>query len=220
MSERWRKVGEFRNELSLAVGLTDAVTGGQPVGDVDVTITGVDEQPVRNRSGYYLFFDLPAEERTVTVDGGEQYQNASTLVELDPSSHDPGEATELTLEPTTAYQFPAGVTRVRGTVFEKQPNGDLVPVPGADVSVVGHTRTVRTNDAGEFVYYFDVENVDVVHADTDNDSTTPKVRVYRPGGSDPEFTFDPDPSDSQSGFSDSFPVEVGRLTTHDLVYEP
>lgn len=218
MSESGRKVGEFTKELSLAVGLIDSVTDGQPAGDFEVEIDGVDEQPVRNRSGYYLFFDLPAEELTVTVDGGNRYQDASTSEDL--STHDTGEAVELTLEPTTAYQFPAGVTHVRGTVFEKEPNGELVPIPGADVSVVGPSRTFRTTESGEFVYYFDVKKDEVVHADIDNDSATPKVRVYRPGGSDPEFVVDPNPSDSQPGFERSFPIEVGRLTTQDLIHEP
>lgn len=211
MSERWRKVDELSRDLALAVDLTDEVTGGQPAGEFAVRVEEADERPVRNPSGYYLFFDLPEAELTVAVDGGDRYHDASRKVDLEPAggARDPGDAVELTLAPTPSYRFPAGLTRVRGTVLD----GSTV-VPGADVSVAGHQRTVTATDAGEFVYYFDVDRSDVTRDDVDNDNE--KERVYRPGGADPEFVVDGAPGQMRR----SVVVEVGRLTTRDLNYQP
>lgn len=206
MPEGWRQVDSFTRDLSLAVQLTDGVVGGRPVGNPTVRVQGVDEEPFRNRSGYFLFFDLPEEEVTVTVDGGDSYFDASQKVPLDPAAsdtHDTGEAVELTLEPTPSYQFPAGLTRVRGTVWDGSSR-----LSGVTVSVDSSSRSTTTTAAGEFVYYFD----DIDRANISVESSTGD-RLYRPGGSDPTFVVDGGPP---GGFSQSVRVEVGRLTIEDL----
>lgn len=226
MSEGWRKVDELSRDLALAVRVTDAVTGGQPVGNPEVRIQGVDERPARNLSGYYLFFDLPEEEVTVTVDAGDEYHDASTKADLDPTSddfQDPGEATGIALEPTPAYQFPAGLTRVRGTLLKTAGNQSM-PVPGAEITVLAppgqnqsDMRTVRTTDAGEFVYYFDdIDSSEVVRPVVDG--VKKDKRVYRPGGSDPVFEVTAGGSLGQ--IQRSVTVEVGRLTTQNLNFQP
>jgi hypothetical protein len=53
-----------------------------------------------------------------------------------------------TLQPTTAYPFPAGSTLVRGTVFA---NG--VPLAGAKVQRVGDDLSYPTGDDGGFVLF-------------------------------------------------------------------
>lgn len=213
MPEGWREVSSVSMDLSLAVRLTDGVVGGRPSGMQTVRIEESDEEPIQNASGYYLFFDLPATSLTLTVDGGTQYQDVSTSVDLDPTggARDPGEPKEVTLEPTTAYEFPPGLTRVRGTVRD-----DSGPVAGATVLVTDHTRSVETSADGEFVYYFDsVTQADVVRHDPNpKDPANPVERRYKPKGSHPEFVVDGDPGT----FSESVVVEVGTLTTHDLVY--
>ena len=216
MSE-WRRVAGFSRDLSLAVGVRDGVVGGDPVGDVRVRVEESDERPIRNRSGYYLFFDLPQEPVTVTVDGGDRYRDASTTVTLDPAAadtHDAGEAVEVSLEPTPAYPFPAGLTRVRGTLLDGE-----TPVGGATVGVTDHPQTVTTTDAGEFVYYFDaVDPADVERVDPDPTDDDPGKRLYRPSGSDPTFEVSDSPDGSLAGFQTSLEVRVGTLTSHDLTY--
>jgi hypothetical protein len=54
-----------------------------------------------------------------------------------------------TLQPSTAYPFPAGSTLVRGTVFA---NG--VPLAGATVHSVAAELQYLTGDDGEFVLFF------------------------------------------------------------------
>ncbi|WP_380677735.1 hypothetical protein [Salinigranum sp. GCM10025319] len=216
MSE-WRRVAGFSRDLSLAVAVTDGVVGGAPVGDVRVRIEESDVRPIRNPSSYYLFFDLPQESVTVAVDGGGRYRDASTTVNLDPAAtdtHDAGEAVEVSLEPTPAYPFPAGLTRVRGTLLDGE-----TPVEGATVGVTGHSRTVTTTDAGEFVHYFDaIASADVEWVDPDPTDDEPGRRLYRPGGSDPTFEVSDSPDGSLGGFQTSVEVRVGTLTTHDLTY--
>lgn len=210
-------VDEFTRHLTLAVRVTDEVTGGQPVGDPEVQVRGVDEQPTRNPSGFSLFFDLPEEELTVTVDGGDLYHDASEPVDLDPSSpggaRDPGNAVEVSLSPTPVYPFSEGLTRVRGTLLDGSS-----PVPGADISVVGNSRTTRTTDAGEFVYYFDdIDSNEIVRADVDGDNRD--ERVYRPSGADPVFEVTRSQGQPQT-IQRSVTVEVGKRTTRDLNFQP
>lgn len=199
MREGWRHVGTVEHDLSLAVRLTDGVVGGRPVGDPTVRVDGVDEVPYENRSGYHLFFDLPATTVTVRVDGGHRYQDVSRSVPVDPSgSFDPGTAEEFVLEPTTRYSFPAGLTRVRGRVFD---GGS--PVPDATVSVTGFSRSIQTTDIGEYVYYFN--EVSHTHVEFDQSSGN---RYLKPGGSHPEFTV----SWSSGSFNVPVKVRPGRRT--------
>lgn len=211
MSEGWQRVDELGRELALAVELTDAVSGGRATGDPAVRVAEVDERPVRNRSGYYLFFDLPEIAVTLEVDGGDRYRDASTTVDLAADSFDRGEAVQLPLEPTPAYPFPAGLTRVRGTVLDGG-----ATVGGATVSVDGHSRTVETTDAGEFVYYFEdvtAEAIDLVDPKPDDD-TNLVTRYYKPGGAHPTFHVDGPPGT----FDQSVKVEAGTVTAEALRY--
>lgn len=215
MAEGWRRVEDVSRTLSLAVQLTDGVVGGRPRGDFRVRVDGVDERPHRNPSGYYLFFDLPPEEVTVTVDGRDRFRDAAESVNLDPTdddTHDPGDALEVVLEPTAAYPFPSGLTRVRGTVRDT----DDTPVPGATVTVADHDRSLETGESGEFFYYFDgVVDDDIVRRDPLPDDPTNVVnRLYRPGGADPTFVVDGPPGHLEQ----SVEVAVGTLTTWDLTY--
>lgn len=216
MSESWRKVGDLSRSLSLAVRVTDGVTGSRPVHEPEVRVREVAERPARNLSGYHLFFDLPDEEVTVTAKGGDRYHDASTTVDLDPegdSVHDPGDAVELALVPTPSYEFPAGLTRVRGTVFDGS-----TAVPGAEVTVAGHSQTTTTTGAGEFVYYFDdVDSSEIVRADIDGDNG--EERVYRPSGSDPVIEVSR-PQGQPQAIQRSVTVEVGKRTTRNLNFQP
>jgi len=214
MSEDWRRVEQFTRDLALAVRPVDVVAGGRPAGDLRVRVEGEAERPVRKPDGHYLFFDLPPAEVTVAVDGGDRYRDATKTVTLDPDAEDaqdPGQAVEVSLAPSAAYPFPPGLTRVRGTVRD----GDT-PVSGADVSVANVSRTFETTDAGEFVYYFDdVDADDVERWDPDpDDPDNPVERLYKPGGSHPQFVVDGPPGRVRR----SVRVEVGTLTTTDLEY--
>lgn len=212
MADDWEYATSVSFDLALAVHLTDSVTDGPPVGDPVVRVDEADDPPTRTRGGYYVFTQLPDEEVTVTVDAGDQYQDASQSVDLDPAggARDPGNPVEFSLDPTPAYQFPSGLTRVRGTVFD-----GTDPVSGATVTVADHSLTVETTDAGEFVYYFDVAAEDVVRYDPDpKDPANPVERRYRPDGSHPEFVVDGDPGT----VTENVVVEVGTCTTHDLHY--
>lgn len=211
MSERWQRVDGLTRDLALAVELTDGVTGGRPVGEPSVRVEASDAEPYRNRSGYYLFFDLPEETVTVLVDGGDRYRDATISVDLGAEDFDVGEAASLTLEPTPAYQFPTGLTLARGTVLDGE-----VPVADATVSVADHDRTVTTTAAGEYVYYFDeVSGDDIERVDPEPDDDTNVVtRYYKPDGAHPTFHVDGSPGT----FDQDVKVEVGQATVQNLRY--
>lgn len=212
MADRWEYASTVSFDLSLAVHVTDGVTGGPPVVDPTVRVEESDERPVRTPSGFYVFADLPEAEVTVTVDAGDQYQVATESADLDPAggARDAGDALEVSLTPTPAYEYPTGTTLVRGTVFD----GDT-PVADATVTVTGQDLVVETTEAGEFAYYLDIDPDDIVRYDPDEkDPANPVERRYKPSGSHPEFVVDGDPGK----LTEDVVVEVGTTTTHDLNY--
>lgn len=80
------QVARHTTTVSLAVKLTDAPTGGWPVAEVGIAIEDSDAKPVVSRTGYLLFLDIdveldrPDDPVTVSVDGGDHYQDASRKV--------------------------------------------------------------------------------------------------------------------------------------------
>lgn len=211
MNEGWQRIDGLSRELALAVELKDPVRGGRPRGDPAVSAAEADDPPYRNRSGFYLFFDLPETSVTVEVDGGDLYRDRSKTVDLTAASFDRASAVSVSLDPTPGYPFPAGLTRVRGTVLDGE-----ATVAGASVSVENHSRTVETTEAGEFVYYFDdVSQDDIERFDPKpKDDTNVVTRYYKPGGAHPTFHVD----GPAGAFDQSVKVEVGQLTTRDLTY--
>lgn len=111
-------VATHTTTLSLAVKLIDATTGEWPVGVRRVLVEDTDAKPVPSRTGFLLFLDLnvtlddPDDPVTVSVDGGENYQDASREVivsEDDPAVpegveviHPLSPVVEFELTPSTA----------------------------------------------------------------------------------------------------------------------
>lgn len=204
------KVGSFTTTLSLAVEVTDAVTGGRPAGSPEVSLAGVDAEPVVNRSGYHLFFDLEADAVTVRVDGGERYADAERA---DVPTFDPGPGFDATdpadlpvetveLRPTPAYEFPAAATVVRGTVRD----AGGAPVAGATVTVEGVDRTTTSTDAGEYVLFF---------ARPFDDGVGVSDGSVRVDGSNPTVTASHGVYGTTSA---TFAVPEGSLTSRDLAF--
>lgn len=162
--------------LSLAVRLTDAFSGGRPVGRPRVRIAERDSAPIRTPGGHWVFLDEPAGSVTLEVDAGDRYfdetREGVDVVSLPDESVDPRDPSTLPvvdveLLPSPAYRFPAGLTRLRGRVEA----ADGTPIAGATLSVPGLAPETRSTDDGEFVLYFpDLGEEDVYEpADEDDD---------------------------------------------------
>ena len=133
--------------LSLAVLLTDEVTGRAPAGSFQVLLKERrpeqrrGQEPIRNQSGFFCFLDIPDGNYTIVVEPGAE----SRLYSLRPAGGGPGSTdrvarspcpcgplepvVELTLSPTPSYRFSSNATLVRGTVL----NNGIPPAPGAVV---------------------------------------------------------------------------------------
>jgi len=94
-------------KLSLAVFLLDDYSGGMPIGEVNVSLKGIEEKPIKNPGSYYLFLNLPGDTYTVWVRSGHYFAGESgtiDIAELDPA--DP--VVSITLKPDPSYPFPPG----------------------------------------------------------------------------------------------------------------
>jgi hypothetical protein len=138
----------FTTRLSLAVSLIDEYTGKQPIGQVKVFLEGQESKNVKNRSGYYLFLDLPGNEYQVRVEA-EYYFAGGTAVNL-PDLDPKNPVKQLKLKPRPCYPFSHGTTLIRGMVRDIEENA----VPGAAVEITGKNVSNISTEKGEFVLYF------------------------------------------------------------------
>jgi hypothetical protein len=142
-------IGTSTTKLSLAVYLIDDYTGRGIGGNLDVSIKGRSAIPIRNPSGYYLFFDLPAGSHTVQVKGGEHYFDQEEMVrpadldELNP-------VVNIDLKPAPSYSFPSTATLIRGHLEDSLGRG----IPEAVLRIKGSDTRTMTTDNGEFLIYF------------------------------------------------------------------
>lgn len=214
---RGTRLGGFATTVSLVVDLVDGFTGRGPLGDPRVALEGSDATPIRNPSGYRVFTGLPAGPVTVVVDGGERYLDERRTgvgaidlsdpgTDVDPSDPSTLPLVRIELAPSPAYRFPAGSTRVRGSVSD--PDGD--PVAGADLSVRDHGASTRTDANGEFVLFF----ADVTGADVRTAGDRTLITV---DGGDPTIDVDHPGLGTTSA---TVAVEEGTLTVHDIGYPP
>lgn len=127
---------------SLVVALVDPlIAGGQPIGALGVRLRGRREQPVRNRSGYHVFTDLPPGNYRVEIDPSQTdaylgevmpAPPALPVAVVDPPGRYPRGAPLVTvrLRPRVTYPFAATASLARGMVRK-----GVVPLAGTTVSV-------------------------------------------------------------------------------------
>ncbi|MEF8776136.1 MAG: hypothetical protein V5A43_06495 [Haloarculaceae archaeon] len=152
--------------LAFAVRLVDRFTGDEPSDGVTIEAASIDASPVKNPSGYHLFFDLEPSEVTLVVDGGDRYVDHRCHVVLEPEDAAAGEAPDegeppthvvtdpsdplvVSLSPTPAYAFPTTSTVLRGHVRD----GAGEPVEGASVSLRAFDPVVETTGTGEYALW-------------------------------------------------------------------
>ena len=139
-------------KLSMAVYPIDDYSNGGIIGDVEISLKNQNVKPVRNPSGYYLFFDLSDGSYTVQVTNTIYYfdeENVNVNVQLaDLDAQNP--VVNITLKPKPPYPFPSSATLIRGFLQDSQHKG----VSGAVIKVRGSDIQTRTAENGEFVIYF------------------------------------------------------------------
>ncbi|NOR49211.1 MAG: hypothetical protein GQ533_14415 [Methanosarcinaceae archaeon] len=155
-------IGSSTRKLCLAIKLLDDYTSSEVVNNLDVLIKDHNVKPIRNPSGYYLFFDLPDDNYTVQVKGGEYYfdEEKKTVRRDDLNELNP--VIDIILKPVPSYNFPSTATLIRGHLKDSGGGG----ISGAVLRIKGLDAKTRTNDKGEFVIYLKgLKKNDVVTVD-------------------------------------------------------
>lgn len=134
----------FDRRTLLAVELVDAVDGQLVSRGVGVRADVLRRAPIVSRSGRFVW--LREEDRWPTqidVDVGRlPYENASSSVKRPADIDKPTLAERvvtIVLQPTRAYDFPDGVTALRGCVLDGN-GAQSSPVQGARVSLLSSTK--------------------------------------------------------------------------------
>jgi len=134
--------------VSLAVQLTDAFAPRErPLGEIAVTLRGLQRAPTVTPGGYRVFLNLPAGPAVVDV-RGRLYIDESQAVSV-PPTNPRNPLLTVTLTPRWSYPFPEGTTLVLGRVLD--PDG--AALDGAQVELTGAGRQTRTSEDGRFVLY-------------------------------------------------------------------
>jgi hypothetical protein len=145
------RVERIVERLSLAVSLTDEFTGTAAAGRVAVAIGELDVQARRNRSGYYLFTNIPDGTYTVAA-ASDCYFPALQAVEIPDPASSPA-IVDMTLKPGPAYHFPHGATLLRGGVrlaSDGAPDGALQGA-GVEATALTAASSVKASLAGAAV---------------------------------------------------------------------
>ena len=135
-------------KLSLAIYLIDDYTSRGIVNNLDVSIKDSNVKAIRNPSGYYLFSDLPDDNYTVQVNGGEYYFDEEEAVRSD-GLDQLNPVIDITLSPAPSYHFPSTATLIRGHLKDSKGRG----ISGAVLRIKGFDAKTRINDKGEFAIY-------------------------------------------------------------------
>ncbi len=142
-------VGSSTRKLSLAINLLDDYTSRGVANNLDVLIKGHNVKPIRNPSGYYLFFDLPDDNYTVLVKGGKYYFDEEKEAVRPDDLDELNPVMDITLKPAPSYNFPSTATLVRGHLKDSGGSG----ISGAVLRIKGFDAKTGTNDKGDFVIY-------------------------------------------------------------------
>lgn len=131
--------------VAVAIELVDDLTGREAHGALIVRGDG-NRVGLQNRSGYFLFFDIPAGTMHVSIEAENYLPEQFDVTLPRPTPLNP--VVQRALLPNQRYPFPRGSTVVRGLVT----NAGVDPVEGAIIAGVG--RPTRTDGDGHFAAYF------------------------------------------------------------------
>ncbi|MDH4100932.1 MAG: hypothetical protein OEV28_10240 [Nitrospirota bacterium] len=174
--------------LTFALRLTDAFTGLEPRGSLVLALDGVRANVPRNRSGYWLFLNLPLTSSgggvaTYRLEVRSDFYVTQVQEDIRPGEMDRSNpVVSLNLEPLPSYPFSAGSTLIRGVVQDDDGN----PIEGATVEIRHSSIETTTTASGEFVLYFrqitpdDVEIVGGKRLMVVNNSTNLRIRANHP----------------------------------------
>lgn len=174
--------------LAFALRLTDAFTGLEPRGRVNIRLNGARIDVPRNRSGYYLFLNLPLSNpngsaASYRLEVQSDFYVTQVQENIRPREMDRrNPVVSLGLTPLPSYPFPVGSTLIRGMVQDQAGH----PIAGAVVEIRNSTIQNATTASGEFVLYFrqilpdDVGIVGGKRFMVVNNSTNLRIRASHP----------------------------------------
>ncbi len=138
-----------KTRLSMAILPRDDFSPEEGIkGDYEIRLKGNGRHPLKHRTGYFLFLDLPEGKHTIIT---ESRFYITTGIEIDTNELNPKmPVTEMTLKPNSDYPFPPEATLIKGTITDPEGN----PVSNARVRVKKRDESTTTDKNGSFVLYF------------------------------------------------------------------
>ncbi|MBD5799857.1 hypothetical protein BHU24_25125 [Bacillus pseudomycoides] len=124
---------ESVTKLSIAIRLKDDFTDDEPIGNVTVSIKGIEKKPVKNLTGYYLFTNLPPKlDKVEVVVNSDFYLKVNAHKPIVLITDNPV-VDEISLKPHCSYPFQVGSTLLRAVVRKKT---DQRAIPEASVKAI------------------------------------------------------------------------------------
>lgn len=169
----------------IGVALIDPVTLAT-VGDGMTVVAGFDRPPRRSLTGlfYWLVDHGPWPAKVSVLPGSRPYESQEETTQAEPGDdHPEARLTRIVLRPTPAYDFPDGITVVRGRLVETVAHP--APIAGAEMwlsravekpdgtSWIDATTPTRSTATGDFAVF------SRLHAPpaTSADAVAPKYRI-------------------------------------------
>lgn len=150
---------KLETKLSIAVLLLDNYSGQTPIGNLNVSLKDKEEKPIKNLSSFYVFTDLPLNTYHIQVKGDYYFDGDLTV---DTNQLDNENPLVISLTPNNTYPFPADATLIRGMLWDSDDLQTRKVLVNSDVSglcsAINLKLNVKTNENGEFVFYFNPFN--------------------------------------------------------------
>ena len=127
----------FSTSLLIAVSLVDDYTGNKLKDSIKIKLEGVEENPIQNKSGYWLFLqknnNTSIDGKTIKIKSESYFDLITKIPKFDNPKYP---AFEIRLSPLPSYGFPSHATLVRGMITDINKN----PISNAIITVLENKK--------------------------------------------------------------------------------
>lgn len=119
------------------------------VGELFLKVPGMKRLPLQHRSGCFLLRDVAKGKYTITF-GGERYQEDNIVIDTR-TVNLARPLVELVLKPKAQYEFPSGMTVLKGKIIDA---AEGRPILGVAMTITNRTERAISDDRGDYFIIF------------------------------------------------------------------